>query len=163
MDNVKYHSVLPENEISGGFTEFNNVDFVLTADMARSLVLGSVKIEGDLVVYETGTTPVADATRITMDNHVGVHSCIENISVILNSGQIENIDNYGRFTKMLSSAVSSEDDLHRGSALCELRSPNVRMTEYLIKQRNTKSQNSNLFVLIDQLLVKKYHFQKLVL
>tara|TARA_Y100000401_G_C8302191_1_gene214789 strand:- start:76 stop:1203 length:1128 start_codon:yes stop_codon:yes gene_type:complete len=146
MDNVKYHSVLPENDISGGFTELNNVDFILTTDMARSLLLGSVRIEGDLIVYQTGTTPVADATRITMDNHVGMHSVIESISCVFNSGQVENIDNYGRFVKMISTSTSSEDDLHRSSALCELRSPNVRHTEYLIKQKNTKSTNSNLAI-----------------
>ena len=38
MDNVKYHSSLPENDIVGGFTELNNVDFILNADAGRSLI-----------------------------------------------------------------------------------------------------------------------------
>ena len=147
MDNVKYHSSLPENDIVGGFTEFNNVDFILNADAGRSLILGSVRFEGDLSIFETGTTLVADATRITMDNFVAMNSVIENSSVVLsNQGQIENIDNYGRFVKMVSTATSSADDLHSSSALPALRAPDIRQTEYLLKTRNSKSQNSTYTV-----------------
>jgi hypothetical protein len=147
MDNVKYHSSLPENEISGGFTEFNNVDFVLNADAGRSLILGSVRFEGDLSVFQTGTTLIADATRITMDNHVAMHSVIENASTILSTqGQIENLDNYGRYVKMISTANSSSDDHHSSNALPELRAPDVRQTEYLLKTRNSKSANSTFTV-----------------
>tara|TARA_R100000654_G_scaffold24441_2_gene47314 strand:- start:1893 stop:3038 length:1146 start_codon:yes stop_codon:yes gene_type:complete len=147
MDNVKYHSSLPENDIVGGFTEFANVDFILNADVGRSLILGSVRFEGDLKVFQTGTTVVADATRITMDNFVGMHSVIENSSVVLSTqGQIENIDNYGRFVKMISTATSSADDLHSSSSLPALRAPDVRQTEYLLKTRNSKSANSTYTV-----------------
>tara|TARA_R100000773_G_C4221396_1_gene120585 strand:+ start:5127 stop:6257 length:1131 start_codon:yes stop_codon:yes gene_type:complete len=145
MENVKYHSSLPENDIVGGFTEFNNVDFILNADIGRSLILGSVRLEGDLKIFQTGTTDVAFATRIGMDNHVAMHSVVENASTILSSsGQIENIDNYGRWSKMLSTATSSEDDMHSSRALPELRAPDLRQTEYLIKPQNTKSANSTL-------------------
>ena len=145
MDNVKYHSSLPENDIVGGFTELNNVDFILNADAGRSLILGSVRLEGDIIVRETGATPVGNTTRITMDNHVALHSVIENASTILSSsGSIENIDNYGRWAKMISTATSSQDDMHSSSALAELRAPDTRQTEYLLKAQQTKSANSTL-------------------
>ena len=148
MDNVKYHSSLPENDIVGGFTELNNVDFILNADVGRSLILGSVRLEGDLIVYQTGTTPIAAGTRIGMDNHVGINSVIENASVVLSQGggQIENIDNYHRWCKVLSAATSSEDDMHSSGALPALRAPDARQTEYLLRARNSKSQNSNFSV-----------------
>jgi len=147
MDNVKYHSSLPENDIVGGFTEFNNVDFILNADAGRSLILGSVRFEGDLKIFQTGTTLVADDKRITMDNHVSMNSVIENASTIFSTqGQIENLDNYGRYVKMVSTATSSEDDLHSSASLPALRCPDVRQTEYLLKSRNTKSQNSTLVI-----------------
>ena len=145
MDNVKYHSSLPENDIVGGFTELNNVDFILNADVGRSLILGSVRLEGDLTIFQTGTTDVGLTTRIGMDNHVALHSVIENASTVLStSGSIENIDNYGRWTKMVNTATSSEDDHHASRSLCELVAPDLRQTEYMIKQQETKSQNSTL-------------------
>ncbi len=145
MDNVKYHSSLPENDIVGGFTELNNVDFMLNADAGRSLILGSVRLEGDIKIFQTGTTDVGNTTRIGMDNHVALHSVIEGVSTILStSGSIENIDNYGRWSKMINTATSSEDDMHSSRALPELRAPDLRQTEYMIKPQSTKSAGSTL-------------------
>lgn len=157
MDNIRYHQVLPDNDRASGFTEYNTADFTLSADQTRALMCGSVRLEADLLVNQNGTTAVADATRINIDNHVGGHAFFDNVSVILSQGggQIENIDNYGRWVKMFNASVSSEDDNHRGDALCELRSPNLRHTEYLLKKRNTKTTDSTLEMLPDMSVALK--------
>jgi len=157
MDNIRYHQVLPDNDRPNGFNEYNTAEFTLTADQTRALVCGSVRIEGDVLINETGTDAVKAGTRITIDNHVGAHAFFDNVSVVLSQGggQIENIDNYGRWVKMVNSATSSEDDNHRADALCELRSPNLRHTEYLLKKRLTKSQDSTLAILPDMSVALK--------
>ena len=150
MDNIRFHQSLPENDRdygastdrAKGFTEMNTADFVLTADSNRAMELGSVRVEFDLVVNKDGATAVG-ADRINIDNHVGAHALFDNVNVILSSqGQIESIDSYGRFVKMINSSTSSEDDNHKAVALCELRSPNIRHTEYLIKPQLTKTSDS---------------------
>jgi len=151
MDNLRYHHALPENDRVDGFTEYNTCDFVLNADASRALVLGSIRVEADLTIFEDGTNKIAAGRRIHIDNHVGAHALFDNVSVVLSQGggQIENIDNYGRWVKMWYSSTASEDDNHRGDALCELRTPNIRHTEYMMVEKNTKTSDSNLKILPD--------------
>lgn len=159
MSNLKYHSALPENDRSysaraDGFTEFNTCDFIINADADRALVLGSVRIEFDMVSNRTGDTPLlpnvdnpgATADRVTIDNMVGAHALIESISTTLSmgGGQIENLDSYGRLVKMHNTCTSNADDNHRSDALCEMRTPHLRHNQYLLRDRNTNNADSTL-------------------
>lgn len=164
MANLKYHSALPENDRSyanraDGFTEFNTCDFVLNADADRALVLGSVRIEFDFVSNRSGANPLrpnannlgADADRITIDNMAGAHCLLESVSTTLSmgGGQIENIDSYPRLVKMINTATSNADDHHRSDALCEMRTPHLRHNQYLLRDRNTNTNDSNLQIFPD--------------
>ena len=161
MANLKYHSALPENDRSytnraDGFTEFNTCDFVLNADQDRALVLGSVRIEFDFVSNRSGANPLKPdvsapqdaADRVTIDNMAGAHCLIESISTTLSmaGGQIENIDSYPRLVKMINTASSNADDNHRSDALCEMRTPHLRHNQYLLRDRNTNTNDSTLSI-----------------
>lgn len=154
MENIIYHQVLPENDRDYGnstdralgFNEYSTLDFVLNADQSRGLLCGSVRIEYDLVVNKDSTTALT-TEDIKIDNFVGGHAVLESCNTIFSSsGQVENLDQYGRFCKLVYATTSSEDDQHRSDALCELRSPSERATLYMLKQKKTKTSDSTLLI-----------------
>ena len=83
MSSFMYHTVIPENN-KGSFTEYDNVDFVLTFE-GRALNLNSVRIEGDLTVKQDGAILSSDANffkDIKLDHLAGAHSFVESCQTI---------------------------------------------------------------------------------
>lgn len=118
-----YHSADPEanKEV---FREFDSVDFVIQTD--RNLVGGSVRIEGDLRVLQTGSTRAEVIDGIHLNKRIGAHALIEGLQIQVNGNTVENISSdYSRFVHMVQSATKSVDDYFDSNELCELKAPSV--------------------------------------
>lgn len=128
-ENQLYHTAQPESIQTGGYTEYNNIDFVLNVGEGRSLVKNSVRINGDL--YINGTTNnvrAAAADQVYLGNKIGIHNVVDSCQVSFsggpNSGLKENIANYARFAEMIAVGQLYTDDLLNCSNMCELRAVN---------------------------------------
>ena len=126
---ILYHQVKPQSE-KDGYTQFDQISFLISVGEGRSLVPQSVRILGDLRVNKTGTTRNDGA--ITWDKNVGAGAVIDSLSVqTQNQGLIENIQNYARYTKMDSSASLNELDMLNGNHMCELKTVNQLQSQTL--------------------------------
>lgn len=121
---VIFHSVEPESnkEI---FTQMDTVDFIIAGD--RNVVMNSIRLEGKLAIYQTGTTRAVKADGLSLDKRVGVHGLIDSVSSSIDGSIIENIGaEYPRYVNMLQSARKGRDDYYSARELCELKSPDER-------------------------------------
>ena len=126
---ILYHQVKPQSE-KDGYTQFDQISFLISVGEGRSLVPQSVRILGDLRINKTGTTRNDGA--ITWDKNVGAGAVIDSLSVqTQNQGLIENIQNYARYTKMDSSASLNELDMLNGNHMCELKTVNQLQSQTL--------------------------------
>ena len=98
--NIKYHSVVAENDKESGFQEFDTVDFVLTGE-GRKLVKNSILLSYDLQVNSSFGTPKVTTDQIRYNHKIGGHSFYESfqVSIFLLKG-------VGLFQKMLRLVVS---------------------------------------------------------
>tara|TARA_R110002012_G_scaffold2963_1_gene14121 strand:+ start:615 stop:1724 length:1110 start_codon:yes stop_codon:yes gene_type:complete len=122
MENMLYHSAVPE-ATQATYGEFNNVDFVLNVGPGRSLMRNSVRLNGNVLVTNDGTT--RSAGGVYMDYAIGIHSVVESCQVSFGtSGTKENIQNYARWCKMGAIGTLYEDDYNNASQQVELRAVN---------------------------------------
>jgi len=124
MENYVYHQVEPENRRSA-YDAQSVVDFVLNAQ-GRSLVPNSIKIIGELVVNSTGNTQVTAGTLSThkINRKAGIHGVCESIScTTTNQGNLELLNNYGRYVAMEETGTTYQDDYMNASKQVELKAP----------------------------------------
>jgi len=120
-----YHEVQPENRKSDGYIPQTVVDFVLNAQ-GRSLVPNSIKIIGEFQVLSDGTAQVAAGSFSThkINRKAAINSVCESISSsTVNLGNLELLNNYGRFVAMEETGVAYRDDYCNASKLVELKAP----------------------------------------
>ncbi len=125
MENYSYHETEPENR-RDQYEAQDVVDFTLNA-LGRSLVPNSVKIVGEFLVLSDGTAQVAkDVLSTHKINHkAGIHGVVESCSVsTVNQGNLELLNNYGRFVAMEETATAYRDDYNQASKQVELKAPN---------------------------------------
>lgn len=119
IQRVLYHQVQPQS-IQSQYTEFNQVDFILSVGEGRSLVPGSVRILADLLVEEGGDT--RSTGNRTYNRNCGGHSFCDSFQVqTQNQGLIENSQNYARMVNMDANASLSNLDMLDSRNACELR------------------------------------------
>ena len=131
--NYLYHSVSPENEpSSGAFTEFAIADYVLNFPN-RKLVAGSIRITANVVATDSKVQSIA-TQRLYVDPLVGAHAFYDTMTTSMDKvGQVESIQDYGRFIKTIAQAKESRTDQFKGSAVCELKAPNANWVEAVLK------------------------------
>jgi len=137
-----YHSVIPENN-KASYGEYDNIDMMMTFE-GRSLNLNSVRIEGVLSVTQNGTSlssTANEAKDIKLDKLVASHSVIESIQTSFqNGGLIENLNEYPRLVKALTSATEGVDAMNNASNVCQLKAPTDEMTNLLLKGVGVETQ-----------------------
>ena len=123
----------PENEpSSGAFTEFSIADYVLNFPN-RKLVAGSIRITANVVATDTKVESLA-TQHLYVDPLVGASAFFDTITTSMDKvGQIESIQDYGRFIKTIEQAKSSRTDMFKGSKVCELKAPNANWSETVLK------------------------------
>jgi len=128
----QYRSIFPlsQREEYGGD---QNIDFVLSLDNVK-LVPGTVTLEGEVIVYATGTTPMTDALDVKFDCRTGMHALFRNVTTEFQfSGVVEDLQNYPRLVKMNTLATTYDDSLATESQLaCECRCPTDRVAHGLL-------------------------------
>tara|TARA_R110000787_G_scaffold53181_2_gene124765 strand:- start:2906 stop:4042 length:1137 start_codon:yes stop_codon:yes gene_type:complete len=120
--NIKYHSVVSENDKESGFQEFDTVDFVLTGE-GRKLAKNSILLSYDLQVNSTAGTPKAVTDQIRYNHKIGGHSFFESFQVSNPSGVVENLQSYPIFCNQIASATLSQNDYYSLDLLAEGRGP----------------------------------------
>jgi hypothetical protein len=137
--NLIHHSAAPTNEKTS-YRDFDNAEFILSNE-GRSLVMGSVRIEGELEMTVQGelygTTVTSSDNTVYFDQWAGAHSLCEQITVNAAGMTLETLSDYPRLVAAMSSGTQSQTDLFNSQNVCELRtssqelSREVLMGEYL--------------------------------
>tara|TARA_R110000822_G_scaffold141034_1_gene278776 strand:- start:3054 stop:4178 length:1125 start_codon:yes stop_codon:yes gene_type:complete len=121
IQRVLYHQVQPQS-IQATYTEYNQLDFLISVGEGRSLLPGSVRILADLRVNETGLS--RSSGQITYNKNCGGHAFIDSVQVqTQNQGLLENLQNYGRYVNMDANASLDNLDMLDSKQACELRAP----------------------------------------
>ncbi len=139
-----YHSeVIPENA-KEEYVEFDNVDFVLQFPNQK-LQLNRIRITGELEVYtDAASTTLLDApVNVALDRFVGAHSLIENISCQISGQTTDNILQYPRLVKMLTTATENQSSMNSGSNLCELKQSSSVMARNILYGERVPTQPVN--------------------
>ena len=119
IQRVLYHQVQPQS-IQAKYSEFNQLDFLISVGEGRSLVPGSVRICADLLVEEAADTRSTGLR--TYNRNCGGHSFIDSIQVqTQNQGLLENSQNYARYVNMDANASMDNLDMLDSKNACELR------------------------------------------
>lgn len=131
---MEFHSADPVNNKTT-YTELDNVSFNIN-NAGRKLILGSVRLEGDLKINNTGATRSDIETNSNQDgfnNRVGAGGLFDSFTVEAgNVGILENISSdYGRYVNLVSSATETEDMMNNSSNVCELKSTSMRISNML--------------------------------
>ena len=158
--NYGYSRIQPMNTKTS-YEEFDVVDFSIQIPEGRSLLLGSVRLEGEVEVSATGgitlnqTTNVntipANTLDIKIDSDAGAHGFIEQVSTSFSgpsfSGLGESLGDYGRYVKMSSVAMTrSNGDNNNSSNVCELKAVNDEATNNILKGELVAADNNNSMV-----------------
>lgn len=134
----RYHSVECENIKGDGYKENENVDFNLNFTN-RALVCGSIRLEGEVEIYPTGTAAARDVLgtrRIAVDHMIGAHSFIHScVTSFQNQGIVENATELPRYAKMVTAGTARDQDMMDGKYVCELRSPDKILQERVLMPR----------------------------
>lgn len=132
--NYLYHSVEVDAFNPNGYTEFSTLDFQMDFNN-RSMVAGTVRFEGELRVLTTAnSTPTLEGEQITMDCMIGAQALCQSCTTsTLTGGTIESLTNMPRYEKMKTCATKTCNDMNNGDMVCELRSPDDKIQERLIK------------------------------
>ena len=150
--NYLYHSVSPENEPSGGaFTQFAIADYVLNFPN-RKLVAGSIRISATVVATDSKVESLA-TQNVYVDPLVGASAFFDTMTTSMDKvGQIESIQDYGRFIKTISQAKESRTDMFKGSNVCELKAPNANWSRAVLKGTSS-SRNDDVAAKVPGLVI----------
>ena len=133
----RYHSVECENIKGDGYQQNENVDFNLNFTN-RAIVCGSVRLEGEVEIYPTGTgAGLGPGTaRIAVDHMIGAHSFVHScVTSFQNQGIVENATELPRYAKMVTCGTARDQDMMDGKYVCELRSPDRIIQERVLYPR----------------------------
>lgn len=149
MENIKYHRVVPENNSSAGFTEFDTIDWLLVAD-GRKLMRNSIRVEADVEVFKTGTTRKTAGNDLRVSNLIGAHAFFESWTCETQSaGVLQNLQGYPRYQNMIASATLDADDLCDAGMQAELRNPSAHGVGACLEEIVAYNDNASNAVLRD--------------
>tara|TARA_E500000318_G_scaffold80691_1_gene75895 strand:- start:2467 stop:3597 length:1131 start_codon:yes stop_codon:yes gene_type:complete len=138
LGDLVYAQVEPEAKAST-YGEFDTLDFVINVGEGRALVKNSIRLLGTLRINSTGTTRATGDVRL--NHNIGVHACIDSAQITFNDGAkagiVENIQNYGRYVRMIETGTEDINDLMNGSNLMELKAPSANLGEALQLAKTT--------------------------
>ena len=121
MSAVQYSQVQPDNNRSV-YNALDVVNFTIN-NQGRSLVLGSLKLEGKLRINTTGATRATDQD-IRFNPNAGIGSFIDGVSTATSAGQLENIQfDYPRLLNMIAVASTDYNDKFSSGDIAELKAP----------------------------------------
>lgn len=124
---LRFHKLFPKNK-KNQYGALENIDFELSFPN-RKLVCNSIRIQGRVKCFKTGTTRTLMTDDIFVDNMIGAHAFFESYETSSqNKGVLEYCQNMPRFHKMVSTGSNSADDMANISNTCELKSQNLQLS-----------------------------------
>ena len=147
INNISHHRVFPTNTKSS-YSQLNNIDWELSFPN-RKMVCNSVRIEGNVRFNSSGNVQITATDKVYIDHFVGANALISDIqTVTANQGSIELISELPKYEKMVTTAMSSPDDMNNISNLCELKSQNIDIAHQVLlgnanEQKPVEDPNTN--------------------
>ena len=131
MSNFEYSETIPDNFNSSGYSEFDNVDFMLNFPN-RKLINNSIRINGTLSLKQSGAAVTTE--DIFIDSDIGSHAFCSDITTSLqNVGMIESVSEYPRMVKTRRIASKSYTDYLKAEACVELSGPSAIQSSQVAK------------------------------
>ena len=109
---TQYANIFPLSQKSEYYSQ-ENIDFLLNLDGVK-LLAGSVVIEGEVAVFPDRSVPGTPyaGQNIMFDAQSGFHGLFRDLTTELqNLGVIENFQNYARYAKMATVALTHDESL----------------------------------------------------
>ena len=151
---VRYISLEPVN-LKPTYSEFDTIDFDVVY-AGRKLALNNIRFAATIATpnatVATGALRTDNTTTdFFMDNMVGAHAFIQQISTEFSnagakSGVAESLQEYPRYSKMYYSASQSANDQNSSASACELRSPNMKFSNVLLRGGQTGKPAANVYI-----------------
>jgi len=155
MQDIRYHIVQPSNKRET-YTDFDNIDFLVSAT-GRKLVMGSVRLVGDMTIYPDGSNPVTES--ISFDGLTGSHAWFSQIITSgSNVGQIENLNFYPHYVASQSRAQLTREDTFNSQYTCENRCPDGVVSSALLKGPTPLLQSETSFATTPMNMAPKLKF-----
>jgi len=136
---VVYNEVQPENNSPDGFTENQTISFVIKGD-GMKMVKNSMRLDFEIDCCSTfvgvgaGNTLVRQDTKIGINNKIGAHAFIGEISTeTATLGVLETISDYNRVANVISCATMSEEMNYTQTAQAEGRQSVVDAGRYVVQ------------------------------
>ena len=155
---VRYISLEPVN-LKSTYSEFDTIDFDVVY-AGRKLGLNNIRFAATIqtpnAIEGAGDLRTDNVnTDFFMDNMVGGHSFIQQISTEFSnagdkSGVAESLNEYPRYCKMYYSASQSANDQNSTASACELRSPNMKFSNVLLRGGQTGAVNGHTYIASQQ-------------
>tara|TARA_R100000388_G_scaffold92207_1_gene74983 strand:- start:73 stop:1200 length:1128 start_codon:yes stop_codon:yes gene_type:complete len=139
-ESIRYHEVKPNNS-KDTYNEFDNVSWDLVAD-GRKLLKNSIRVEGDLEIFQTGTTRKAKTDDIRVSHLIGAHAFWESWTSETSVGQLEVLQSYPRYVNHVASSSLDSEDLCNAHFIAELRNPAPAGASASIEQQVSYNDNA---------------------
>jgi len=131
---ILHHSVIPENN-RNTYSAYDVIDFRASFP-TRMMNLNSLRITGTLQVRNASNNDIT-TELVQLDERIGAHSLFSNIQSFVGGVAIDNIMEYPRMCKMLTTANTNSADMFQAKNLCELRAPNEAVALQILKGETT--------------------------
>jgi len=128
------HRIFPLNTASK-YEQYTNVDFRLSFP-GRKMVANTMRIEGRFNVYKNSTPDRLSDTdeKSYFDNMVGINAVFQDLTTTTaNQGNLELITEAPRYSKMVSSAMATENDMGNSHNSCELRNRTLVLSNRMMR------------------------------
>ena len=129
---IKHNSVEPLSK-KASYGENENIDFTLDFENEK-YVSNSLRISGEVKFETTTGNRVADGDDVKFDGKSGAHSLFRQFTVEFErKGVINTFQNYGRLVRMKADCTKYYKDFFSSEAVCELRAPKDRFTQWITR------------------------------
>ena len=146
-------TIFPDSQKPAYGNGVENIDFTIRLSPGQALMKNSLRVTGNVVFYQSGTTVFPVGSPAFYDNKLGAHSLFRSMYVnTTNNGTISNINEYPEWVKLYRQRDGDRQDLC-GSASSELELclPDVRSPSNLIS--NADGTNFSMYPIIPLNLV----------
>ena len=115
MSNLIYNATQPSS-LKSTYGENDILDFIIKLPMGRSIMSGSFRLSGNMIV-RTEKGPINEDDAIHLDPFAGIHSVIRSVNTQVNNSTIENIQQYNRIVAMQRQATNNLESINSSSVL----------------------------------------------
>ena len=113
MSNLIYNATQPSS-LKSTYGENDILDFIIKLPQGRSIVAGSFRLSGNIVV-STSQGALKAEDSVHLDPFAGIHSVIRSVNTQVNNSTIENVQMYNRNVSMQRLATNNLESINSSS------------------------------------------------